>query len=79
LRFGGSRWLKSLENLDTEAAESLMNTEGSTLRMYLESYEPGSGKHAEDTQDYLKDLIQMARELAGIEVRLARSEPDVVT
>jgi phosphoglucomutase len=54
-------------------------TQGATLRVYLEFYEPDPARHDQDTQDAMAPLILIARELAQIEVRTGRAEPDVVT
>jgi phosphoglucomutase len=54
-------------------------TEGATLRVYLEFYEPDPAKHDQDTQEALRPLILIARELAQIEPRTGRAEPDVIT
>lgn len=54
-------------------------TQGATLRVYLESYEPDPARHDQDTQEAMAPLILIARELAQIEARTGRAEPDVVT
>ncbi|MBK5964285.1 alpha-D-glucose phosphate-specific phosphoglucomutase [Thiocystis minor] len=54
-------------------------TEGATLRVYLEFYEPDPTRHHRDTQEAMAPLILIARELGQIESRTGRSEPDVVT
>ncbi len=54
-------------------------TEGATLRVYLERYEPDAAKHHMPTQEALAPLIAAAEELAGIRARLQRSEPTVIT
>ena len=54
-------------------------TEGATLRVYLESYEPDPARHDQDTQEALSPLILIARELAQIETRTGRTEPTVIT
>jgi phosphoglucomutase len=54
-------------------------TEGATLRVYIERYEPDPAKQGGDTQTALSDLIQIARNLAEIEPRTGRSAPSVVT
>lgn len=54
-------------------------TEGATLRVYLETYEPDPAKQLRDTQEALDELIQIARELAQIPQRTGRPEPDVIT
>lgn len=54
-------------------------TQGATLRVYIERYEPDPAKQGGDTQTALADLIQMARNLAEIETRTGRAAPSVIT
>jgi phosphoglucomutase len=54
-------------------------TEGATLRVYLERYEPDPAAHHVETQAALVDLIKIAEELAGITSRTGRTQPDVIT
>jgi phosphoglucomutase len=54
-------------------------TVGATLRVYIEHYEPPSGKLDQETQAALADLIRLSHELAGIEARTGRKEPTVIT
>lgn len=54
-------------------------TEGATLRVYIERYEPDPAKHGEDPQTALADLIRIADEIAGIEARTGRIAPTVIT
>lgn len=54
-------------------------TEGATLRVYLEYYEPDPARHHQDTQTAMQPLIDIARELAQITARTGRTAPDVVT
>jgi phosphoglucomutase len=54
-------------------------TEGATLRVYIEAYEPDPAKHEQDTQQALADLIQIAGSLAGIRERTGRDAPTVIT
>ncbi|MEP7297400.1 MAG: alpha-D-glucose phosphate-specific phosphoglucomutase [Burkholderiales bacterium] len=54
-------------------------TEGATLRVYIERYEPDPTKHAVETQQALAPLIALADQLAGIRVRTGRTAPTVVT
>ena len=54
-------------------------TEGATIRLYLERYEPDPDKHNLDTQTVLKPLIELADELAGISRHTGRTAPDVIT
>jgi phosphoglucomutase len=54
-------------------------TQGATLRVYLESYEPDPAAHDRDTQEVMGPLILIARELAQIESRTGRAEPTVIT
>jgi len=54
-------------------------TEGATLRVYLERYEPVGGRLAEATPDMLAELIKAADAIAGITRHTGRTAPDVVT
>ena len=54
-------------------------TEGATLRVYIERFEPDPARQDIDPQTALADLIIIARDLAGIEARTGRTEPTVIT
>jgi phosphoglucomutase len=54
-------------------------TEGATLRVYLERFEPAIGKLDEPVADMLADLISAAEAIAGIARHTGRTSPDVVT
>jgi phosphoglucomutase len=54
-------------------------TEGATLRVYIESYEPDPTKHDQETQQALAELIAIADEIAGIRTRTGRDAPTVIT
>ncbi|MFZ1743038.1 MAG: alpha-D-glucose phosphate-specific phosphoglucomutase [Pontixanthobacter sp.] len=54
-------------------------TEGATLRVYLERYEPADGAIDRETPDMLQTIITAADEIAGIAHHTGRSAPDVVT
>ena len=54
-------------------------TAGATLRVYIESFEADPARQDGDTQKVLEKLIAMSRAVAGIEKRLGRTEPTVVT
>jgi phosphoglucomutase len=54
-------------------------TEGATLRVYIEAYEPDPTRHDRNPQVALEPLILIARELAQIEARTGRTEPTVIT
>ena len=54
-------------------------TEGATLRVYLESYEPNQERHHLDAQDALAGLIDLADQLAGIQKLTGRDKPSVIT
>ena len=54
-------------------------TEGATLRVYLERYESDTSRHAQDPQQMLAELGQVAREIAEIQAFLGRSAPSVMT
>jgi phosphoglucomutase len=54
-------------------------TEGATLRLYVERFEPDPARHEQDTQQALADLIGIAHQLAEIERRTGRAAPTVIT
>ena len=54
-------------------------TQGATLRVYLERYEPDAAKHDQETQPALADLIRVADQLAGITELTGRDHPTVIT
>lgn len=54
-------------------------TEGATLRVYLESVETDPARQSLDPQEALARVIAAADQIAGIEERTGRSEPDVRT
>jgi len=54
-------------------------TEGATLRVYIERYEPDAAKHGQDTQEALADLIALAGQIAEIPQRTGRDKPTVIT
>ncbi len=54
-------------------------TEGATLRVYLECYEPDPARQDQDTQRTLKPLIDLAQSIAEIEARSGRATPTVIT
>ncbi len=54
-------------------------TEGATLRVYLERYEPVGGDLDCDTTEMLAALITAAEVIAGVQRHTGRTMPDVVT
>lgn len=54
-------------------------TQGATLRLYAEQYEPDPSKHDQDTQQALGEIIRIADELAEIRTRTGREAPTVIT
>ncbi|MBN8509713.1 MAG: alpha-D-glucose phosphate-specific phosphoglucomutase [Burkholderiales bacterium] len=54
-------------------------TEGATLRLYLERFEPDTARHGLDTQVALQPLVDAAEALTGLRARCGRARPDVVT
>ena len=54
-------------------------TQGATLRVYLERYEPQLGKIDADTGTMLAPQIAAAEAIAGIVHHSGRTAPDVVT
>ena len=54
-------------------------TEGATLRVYIEKYEPDVSQQNGETQLVLSDLIEIANTVAQIQTRTGRTAPDVIT
>ncbi len=54
-------------------------TEGATLRIYLEQYEPDIARHDMDTAEYLAPLVAAADEILQVERFTGRTAPDVIT
>ena len=54
-------------------------TEGATLRLYLERFEPDTARQAVETQAALQPLIDAAEALTGLRARSGRQRPTVIT
>lgn len=54
-------------------------TEGATLRIYLEAYEPDSTKHHLDAQVALAEMIQIAMQISKLVEKTGRVVPTVIT
>ena len=54
-------------------------TEGATLRIYVERFEPDPARHDVPTQEALADLIAIAGDLADVAGRTGRDRPSVIT
>jgi phosphoglucomutase len=54
-------------------------TQGATLRVYIESYEPNVAQQNRETQEALGALIAIANDLAQIREFTGREEPTVIT
>ena len=54
-------------------------TEGATLRIYLEAYEPDISKHHLDAQEALAELISIAAQISQLRQRTGREQPTVIT
>jgi phosphoglucomutase len=54
-------------------------TEGATLRVYLEAYEPDPEKQGSKTAEVMQPLVEIADGIAEIESRTGRKEPTVIT
>ncbi|MDD3797980.1 MAG: alpha-D-glucose phosphate-specific phosphoglucomutase [Novosphingobium sp.] len=54
-------------------------TQGATLRVYLERFEPADGRIDEETPAMLAGLIAAAEAIAGIARHTGRTAPDVIT
>ena len=54
-------------------------TEGATLRVYIEAYEPDATRHHVDVQEALAPLVQAALAVSELTERTARDKPTVIT
>ncbi len=54
-------------------------TQGATLQLYVESYEPNVAKQNQDTQVALGELIAIANEIAQVREFTGREQPTVIT
>jgi phosphoglucomutase len=54
-------------------------TEGATLRVYLEAFEPDPEKQGHETADVMQALVGVATGIAEIETRTGRKAPTVIT
>ncbi|OGS92689.1 MAG: alpha-D-glucose phosphate-specific phosphoglucomutase [Gallionellales bacterium GWA2_59_43] len=54
-------------------------TEGATLRIYLESYEPDASRYHLDAQEALSTLIGIALQISELRQRTGREAPTVIT
>lgn len=54
-------------------------TEGATLRVYLEAYDPDVANHHLDAQVALAELIGIAGQLSELQARTGRVQPTVIT
>ncbi len=54
-------------------------TQGATLRIYLESFEPDPSRHGLDAQEALRELISIAGDISDIERKTGREKPTVIT
>ncbi len=54
-------------------------TQGATVRLYLESYEPDPAKHNVDPQEALKPLIVIADQVSKLQALTGRNQPTVIT
>lgn len=54
-------------------------TEGATLRVYLESYEPDPSKHDQDPQEALAELVGILEDITRLKERTGREAPSVIS
>jgi phosphoglucomutase len=54
-------------------------TEGATIRIYLEAFEPDVSKHHLDAQDALAEMIQIALQISQLKEKTGREQPTVIT
>ena len=54
-------------------------TSGATLRLYVEHFESDAARFDLETQEVLKELLEIADDIAQIKVTIGRKEADVIT
>lgn len=54
-------------------------TEGATIRIYLEAYDPDVANHHLDAQEALKEMIQIALQISDLKALTGREKPTVIT
>lgn len=54
-------------------------TQGATIRIYLEAYDPDTDNHHLDAQDALHEMIQIALQISDLKARTGREQPTVIT
>ena len=54
-------------------------TQGATIRIYIEKYEPNVARHDVDPQEALAELIEIAEEISHVKAKTGRKAPDVIT
>jgi len=54
-------------------------TQGATIRIYLEAYDPNTANHHLDAQDALQEMIQIALQISDLKARTGREKPTVIT
>lgn len=54
-------------------------TVGSTLRIYLEKFEPDAAQHDQIAEIALAQLIDLAEQFCQVKQRTGRTEPDIIT
>ena len=54
-------------------------TEGATLRIYLEAYDPNVANHHLDVQVALAEMIEIALTVSQLKQRTGRETPTVIT
>ena len=54
-------------------------TEGATIRIYLEAFEPDTNKHHLDAQVALAEMIKIALDISQLQEKTGRNQPTVIT
>ncbi|HSR01603.1 MAG TPA: alpha-D-glucose phosphate-specific phosphoglucomutase [Methylophilaceae bacterium] len=54
-------------------------TQGATIRIYIEAFEPDAAKHHLDAQDALQEMIKIAMDISDLEKLTGRTKPTVIT
>jgi phosphoglucomutase len=54
-------------------------TQGATIRIYLEAFEPDAENHHLDAQEALQEMIKIALQISDLKARTGREKPTVIT
>ncbi|AWL14441.1 alpha-D-glucose phosphate-specific phosphoglucomutase [Candidatus Liberibacter asiaticus] len=55
------------------------DTENSTLRVYIDNYEPDSSKHLKNTQEMLSDLVEVSQRISCLRHYIGHTNPSIAS